>query len=1014
MSKRGNVLRNRAKGEGMLVGPPGNYMLYTESQTPCSLGCPAGVDIKAYVNLIADRRYEEAVQIIRMANPFPGICGRVCTHPCEAECGRKDIDQPVSIRSLKRFASDYELSRKKSGIAQPIIHRQKIAIVGSGPAGLTAASDLALAGFHVTVFDSTREAGGLLSWGIPDFRLPKNIVRSEIRDIQSLGVEIEQGKKIENPIELIENGYSVVILAMGCQSSILPGIPGEGSINVVDCLDFLKNVSEKKINKPPGRVVVIGGGNAALDSARTALRLGADVTVAYRRTEEQMPAGPDEITHAKEEGIDFQFLAIPAEICSDNSKLTVKFQKAKLGESDASGRRSPMPIPDDYFSLEADRVIMAIGSKPELAGFEKSGLKLTKRGTIETDEDRMTSMKGIFAAGDIATGPSTIVDAIGSGHCAAAGVLKFILGEDLSEKKHGEMLIVDAEAPETSQRGGTCFIPVKKRQSTFDEVELGIEERSAITEASRCRRCGSCGVCSVCLAVCDYRNAVISVPGTGESELAKVPFELVKQVMDNPEEKWNLESSGEKIPLNIEPLLATVDKTFCIACGKCEESCPYKAIRTIFYTDGNSHAQIEPSACRGCGACLAACPTGAISMGYMGDANILPRLHDAVKNAHTNNNIVIFSCLWKDPEPSIRTEPREIKLQCTRRASPALLLEALALGAKAVAVRGCADDECHYLPGTWMGPDVVESCHAILEAIDIESGRISYLDDDDSIEKFTKDVQAFKKFQSTAGKIPELKSNLGRCLNAIQILMTQPDREFEIKSNCKILLGCGCLATSEPAFEAYGLHESHVLESIGFLLEKTGINYEIASGIHISGTSLKKWGLDSLYETYSESIVKRLNDSNAKSIVLTTPKSFNSFKEMELACSVEPLPGILKDKLSGSFMKSHGTVAYHPACAGAGDFDEDCLELLGLIPELKVQKIEGKCGDTGWRDVSNESRKMARVLLKSAEQAGAVILITGSTRCAAHLHAVTGGWCTSPVKVMDIYTYLASRLGGEE
>ncbi|MDO9537095.1 MAG: FAD-dependent oxidoreductase [Thermoplasmata archaeon] len=1013
MSKHGNVLRNMAKGERMLVSPSGKYLIYTEGQTSCSLGCPAGVDIKAYVNLIADRRYEEAVQIIRMANPFPGICGRVCTHPCEAECGRKDIDQPVSIKSLKRFASDYELSRKKPGIAQPVIHKQKIAIVGSGPAGLTAASDLALTGFHVTVFDSAQTAGGLLSWGIPDFRLPKNIVRTEIRDIQSLGIEIKQGKRIENPIELLEKGYSVVILAMGCQSSILPGIPGEDFKNVIDCLDFLKNVLEGAVAKLPGKTIVIGGGNAALDSARTALRLGSNVTIAYRRTKEQMPADPEEITHAEEEGISFNFLAMPAEISFDNGKLTVKFQRAKLGEPDASGRSSPVPIPDDYFSLDAEQVILAIGSKPELASFEKSGIKLTKRGTVETNEDGMTSVKGLFAAGDITTGPSTIVNAIGSGHCVAAGVIKSLLGEQ-SEKKHGEMVVVEAPEPETSQRGGTCFIPMEKRQSTFGEVEMGIEERAAITEASRCRRCGSCGVCSVCLAVCDYRNAVISIPGGVEAELAKVPFELAKEAHEKPEGKWNLESEEKKIPLKIESLLAKVDKTLCIACGKCEESCSYKAIRTIFDIEGNSNAQVELTACRGCGACLAACPTGAISMGFMGDASILPRVHDAVKNSINNDHIITFSCIWNDSDPSIESEPWEVKLQCTRRTSPALLLEALALGAKAVAVRGCADDECHYLPGTWMGPDVVKSCQSILEAIDIEPGRISYLDDDDTFGEFIKNVQVLEKFQSTAGKIPDIKSNLGRCLNAVQILMAQPDRVVEIKSKGKILLGYGCLAMSEPTFEAYGIHESEVLNSIKILLEKAEIDYEIASGIHISGTSLKEWGMDSLYESYSKSVVKKVNESNTNIFVLATPKIFNTFEKMELACPVESLPKILKDKLSGEFMKTSDVIAYHPACAGAGKFDDNCLKLLDLIPGLKVQKIHGNCGDTGWRDVSNESKQEAKILLKSAEEAGASTLVTGSTRCAAHLHAVTGGWCTSPVKVVDIFTYLASMLGGEE
>ena len=1010
MPKR-SVLQNMQKGEGWLIGPSGRFSIYNESEPSCMIGCPAGVDVKAYVNLIADRRYEEAVRVVRMANPFPGICGRVCTHPCEDECGRKDIDSSISIKSLKRFAADYEFSRKKPMARAEIIHQQKIAIVGSGPAGLTAASDLTLEGFDVTVFDSGKEPGGLLTWGIPDFRLPKKIVRSEIRDIQALGVKIFTGNAVKNPAELLKKGYSAVILATGCQSPVLPGIIGETTEGVIDCLEFLSKVSNRELTELSGNVIVIGGGNAALDSARTALRLGAKVTLAYRRTEEQMPAGREEIEHAKQEGVIFKLLAIPSEILAEKNRVkSVRFQSAKLGELDASGRYRPVPIPNDFFTLDADHVIMAIGSRPEPS---EASIELTKSGTVKINDDGMTSIEGMFAAGDITTGPSAIIDAIGSGHSAAAGVIGFLLGGVKKSEKSTQMMVVEAPITTESQKCGTCFITIEKRQSTFEEVEIGMEERTAITEASRCRKCGSCGICSICLAVCDYRNAAITVAESGEAALAKIPFSVAKEVLDHPGTAWKIEAGGSETEVEIDPIMARVDMEICIACGKCEESCPYKAIRTIFDKNGDAYASVEESACRGCGACASACPTGAMAMGYMDDEKLHSRILKAVTHSRENNGIVRFSCMWNAPI-SIEQNPWEVKVQCTRRISPAILLETLAKGTRAISVKGCEESECHYLPGPLMGPDTVISARNILGAIDIDPGRIGYIDNIQSLEDFFDGLTGLSPFKTSTNKIPPVKSNLGRCLNAVQILMAQPDLARDLSAKNKLLVAPGCIATSEPTFHAYGIQEHDIQDAIIRLLEKTGMEFELASGIHTSGASLKDWGMEDLYNDYSKSIVNKVKKSKAKTMAIATPKSYESFKEIDFGCDVVTLPSILNDKLSGAFIKSYERIAYHPACAGAGKFDDDCLELLGMVPGLKTIMVEGACGDSGWRNVSAESRENAILLLKKTETLGVQALITGSTRCAAHLQSILGGWCTSPVKVLDIYSYLASRLGGNE
>jgi len=999
-----SLLNNIAKGQSRLEGSAGSFSIYLEDRPSCTIGCPAGVDIKAYVNLIGDKRYEDAVKVIRMANPFPGICGRVCTHPCEKECSRNDIDESISIRALKRFAADYEVSRKRPGLAIENVHQQKIAIVGSGPAGLTAANDLALAGFSVTVFEEGKEAGGLLAWGIPDFRLPKNIVRSEIRDLENLGVNIRLGERVERPLELLQNDYSVIILAMGCQAPVKLDVPG--SEKSIDCLEFLRGVSEGQITELPGKTIVIGGGNAALDSARTALRLGSQVTIAYRRTEEQMPAEAEEIHHAKEEGVNFQFLAIPDKIL-DGGMI---FQKAVLGEPDSSGRRSPVPINDEYFKIEADNIILALGSKPELvtvnepkpddSNLPDGTLKTTPWGTLETNEIAMTSYEGVFAAGDIVSGPSTIVDAIGSGHFAANGVIRYFL----LEKEGGfgaqvakEMLIVEAIAPECQDRKSADCIPLENRQTTFDEIEMGMAEEDALAEANRCRRCGSCSVCSVCLPICDYRNAVITISETGESALAKVPFDVARAAGE-----WKIITDENEFCVMIAPLLASVDEKLCIACGRCEDSCPYKAIRTIFDTEGNAHAHVELSACRGCGACAGICPTGAMKIPYVNNDSLFPKVHQAVKESP--NGIVKFSCIWDDFDEGISAQPGEVKLQCTRRASPALILEALAAGAKAVTVIGCNDDECHYLPGPWMGADIVESCKNILESIGIDADRVEYAEDEASI-SFN---ASLKPFQMNADRIPEIKSPLGRALNAAQILMTQPDFNFKVAAQQKNLLGMGCLAMSEQIFKSHGFERPDVLESIQKLLESAEIEYKPAPGIHISGNSLKEWGMGSLYQEYSESIIQQAG--NSKGLIIPTPKTFFVFKENYPDMNIISLPELLNGKLK--FNELPITIAYHRSCSEGDEFDCHCLDLLRQVPGLKIIEIEGKCGDTGWRFVDSGSRDKGAALFKKAEEANVDIIISSSTRCTAHLGALKSGWCQSGVDVLDVFSFLASNLRG--
>jgi NADPH-dependent glutamate synthase beta subunit-like oxidoreductase/NAD-dependent dihydropyrimidine dehydrogenase PreA subunit len=783
-----------APGEGYLSGPLGEFGIHTEAEPTCSDACPAGVDVKAYVNLIADKRFEQAVDVIRRSNPFPGVCGRVCTHPCESECRRSETDDPLAIRALKRFASDYEMSRKVPVSPVQPGHEEKVAVVGAGPAGLTAAANLAYEGFSVDVYDSAPVAGGIMAWGIPDFRLPKLTLRSEVKDIEDLGVRILLDEHIRDPKGLLEKGYSAVVLAVGCMTAFTLGLAGEESDSVIDCLEFLRKANLEEHGEMAGKVLVIGGGSAALDSARTVIRLGAEATVVYRRSVEQMPASPDEIREAEEEGVNFKFLAMPKELKIEGSKLrALKCQRTELGDADESGRCRPVPV-DEFFELEADIIILAIGSRPDASAVGQ--LQTTEWGKVVADDRSMTSVTGIFAAGDTVTGPASIVDAIGSGHEAARGVIEYLTGKSVHTPTTTQMLVVAGKEPEPESRHSTTCIPSEQRSSGFDEVDLGFDEITAMAEASRCRRCGSCTVCDVCLGVCEHTQAM-ATDGSGNSVIVKVPAEIQKNLLDEPSagSGWTLSVGSHTMNITLSPLIAQVDAAKCIACGICDEVCVYRAVRVHFSVDDEPTAVVDASACRACGACSAACPTGAISQGFMGWPELRKRFSEGT---------AAFSCIWRNSDGLVNDG---IGMMCTRAASPALILEALARGSKGVAVIGCEDD-CHYLPGPWMGEDVVGATKGILAAAGLDPERIIYINSAEAGEDFNGTIiDKFNVFEPTPCPVPDIDSQVGIALHIAKELARVPGGKAAIEDavlSAYCLEGPGQLFESKASVEALG------------------------------------------------------------------------------------------------------------------------------------------------------------------------------------------------------------------
>ena len=470
-------------------------------RAPCQHACPAGMDVPSYVALVRENRLEDAYKVLLRSNPFPSVCGRVCDHPCEMKCRRSTLDEPVNIKYLKRFITDNATRPKPK---KPTISRlEKIAVIGAGPSGLTAARDLAQRGYHVTVFEELPEPGGMLRYGIPAYRLPRDTLRDEINAILSLGVELRCNTRIgrERSWERITEEFDAVYVAVGAHRSARMDVDGENREGVVGAVEFLREVNlghETNIGK---KVAVVGGGNSAIDAARTAKRMKADeVTILYRRLRDDMPAQDEEIHAAVEEGVNIQYLVTPVRITGENGRVSqVVCQRMSLGEFDSSGRRKPLPIAGAEFVLDVDQVICAIGQRPELRFLDRGedgDVRVTKNGLIATPEKKSTrtGKAMIFAGGDAVTGPSTVVWAVSAGHRAAAEIdtaIRTKNGEPpyVEEEIEIEIPAVLDEEIKESRRAGMPELPAESRVTDFREVETGLSPDVALVEARRCLRC---------------------------------------------------------------------------------------------------------------------------------------------------------------------------------------------------------------------------------------------------------------------------------------------------------------------------------------------------------------------------------------------------------------------------------------------------------------------------------------------------------------------------------------------
>jgi NADPH-dependent glutamate synthase beta subunit-like oxidoreductase len=564
------------------------------SPSPCQMACPAGIDIPTYVALIGQGRDAEAIETIRRDNPFPWVCGLVCTRPCEFMCVRGRIDQPVSIKTLKAFAAERALSLGHYvNPPQAPPKNRKVCVIGAGPGGLSAAYYLALNGYTVRVIEALPMAGGMLMVGIPRYRLPREVIDREVAMIEALGVEFRFNTRLGQEVtfaQLRAEGFEAFFLAIGAHASFKLNIPGENDFpQVIQAIDFLKRVALGDRRQPGRDVIIIGGGNVAVDAARTCLRLGcANVTMAYRRTLSEMPADVEEIEQAEEEGVQFAFLTVPLAIEGEAGHVTgLRCLKARMVAQANSTRMAPVPIEGSEFALRADAVISAIGQRVEKQSLsEFQDLAWTRRDTIQVHTATMaTDLPGVFAAGDAVTGPATVVEAIGGGKRAAAAIDRYLNGlpqpsmPPVPVRHHrAAWTEVPATTKMALKRQPMPLLFMDRRRTTFQQVELGLSENMVREEARRCLRCDICRRCGKCVEVCRDKMKVDAL------RLGYLNFD-----QPGPTDfRWTQEH--------------------CIACGACAANCPNDAMQAedrngerVIHLCGTILSRQPLRYCDGCG-----------------------------------------------------------------------------------------------------------------------------------------------------------------------------------------------------------------------------------------------------------------------------------------------------------------------------------------------------------------------------------------------------------------------------
>lgn len=646
---------------------------------PCKLACPILTDARDYVQFIAERKFEDAFAAIRRQNPLPGVCGRICTHPCEAACKRGDVDEPIAIARLKRVPSDGPW-RDQGQIALPRASTGfKVAVIGSGPAGLSAAHDLALMGHKVTIFEALPVLGGMLRVGVPAYRLPKEVLDREIQMILDLGIEVRTGVRIGeqvSPAGLLKDDYNAVFVAIGAHQDRKLGISGEEDLEgVVAAVSFLGDVNAGKRPDIGNKAAVIGGGNTAIDSARSARRLGVEeVHILYRRSHDEMPAAEQEVEEAVDEGVRISYLTSAQEIVGNYGRVSgLKCIRNELGPSDAGGRRSPRPVPGTEFTLEVDTVIAAVGQAPA-ASFLGKEVETSRRGNRILTRDPntpATSHPGIFAGGDAVTGPATAVEAIAAGKRAARAIDAYLRGNSesvLESAQKAERQKMSTPVIEQTKRFQRCRAPglaVDERLGGFDEVVSVLSDEQAVDEALRCLHC--------CLG-------------------------------------------------------AMVNQEKCVSCLTCVRVCPLGVPRA----GKMGEITINPVDCQACGICAVECPVRAIDINLHSQDDLIVRMEKAMDGALAGDPVLMgffdlhgnFTAKDLEHLKAKRPNMAPVTVFGLRRLSTYSILKAFELGADGILLAACPPERDPFPAATVKVKERMAHAAAMLEALGMEKDRL--------------------------------------------------------------------------------------------------------------------------------------------------------------------------------------------------------------------------------------------------------------------------------------------------
>ena len=608
---------------------------YGDCKAPCTLTCPSNIDIQGYLGLVANGKFKEAVELIRRDNPMPAVIGRICPRPCEQKCRRNLVEEPLNINGVKRFVADLEAASGGMVPRQlPAPNGKKAVVVGGGPAGLSAAWYLSEKGVAVTVLEAMGKAGGMLRYGIPDYRLPPAVLDAAVSQMTSMGAVLKTGVRLGKDVTLeqLRSEYDAVVLAFGAWKSRGLRIPGEDHPAVLSGIDFLRDVNEGRPVKVGETVAIVGGGNTALDAARCSLRSGASkVTMYYRRTREEMPAADAEIEEAIEEGIDIQYLAAPVSIETDGASLkTLTLLQMKLGEPDASGRRRPVPMEGSEYKVPVDTVICAVGQYADTKLLGGAAGLVDEKGNLVADlQTGRTEVPGVFAAGDLLTGTDIAIRAIAGGKHAARAALAFMEGrtyqrpkEFLSRKSDfKEPVAADFSATARAPRARAVVMEPERRKSTYAEIESTLGMEAARAEAARCLECG----CQ------DVRDCALKMHATEyEASATRFKGEITVHPVDES-----------------HPFISR-DPSKCVLCGRCIRIClEVQAVGVFGYINRGFSSVVAPSfgvpfgedaSCISCGQCVSACPVGALTEKLPAKKNV-PLLEKAVEGTCTRCSV---------------------------------------------------------------------------------------------------------------------------------------------------------------------------------------------------------------------------------------------------------------------------------------------------------------------------------------------------------------------------------------